>query len=333
MSRLMKRALCLALVGAVWLGASSAPAEAGSITLADLKFGVVNRAEDDDFEFLINAGGTVGSPGYDVSHSTVPGGTHTVTGDTTAGVGDFIVGMIRFTALYAPPGNLVASAGPNERTFVGIFALKVTSTTEGNLFGVPHPIRLTNASVAEWTALGLPLIPANEGTAIMVFDDLDNINATVSDGPDAGDENFAEALATVGGTKLYELGFTGDPDEFWRATGPTGPFAAGYSTVASLGSFNAAVGVVARFNGAPELADIGPPFVTDENISTGDGKAKIAINGDVLGSGSQHGSFPVITDTDVFFMPVPEPASIVLFALGGLGVIGFGRRRLKVQAA
>jgi hypothetical protein len=262
--------------------------------------GVINQLEDDDFETLINAGGTIAAPGA----------------DTSIDVGDFLVGMFRITALYAPPGNPNFDPGdnPGDESFTGIFAAKVTSVTP--LGGGQASFSFTNASLAEWTAIGVPVLPTVDGTALIMFDDPDNIDHTIDD--------LATALATVDGAMLWEFGFDGDGDLGWVATGPDD--VSGFPAFGTGGTFNAALNVTAQGVG-PVLI----PFVN--GFFPGD--SQLFFTGSVSTPGSAVGDgFDVQSDSDAFILPVPEPASMIVWTgMIGAGMFGAYRRRKAAKAA
>jgi hypothetical protein len=277
------------------------PAIADASALSKLKFGVVNELEDDDFETLINAGGTFAAPGA----------------DTVVHAGDFIAGIIRISAIRVPPGGLPIATFPQpSNTFTGIFVQKVIAPplvlAGGAADGVNDVIFSLGApTLAEWGALGLPahLVPVNAGTIGILFDDPDDIDQSLATIP--------AAVATVGGTKLWEIGFLGLGGELWTAATDTADITTAFSVI--TGSFSANVNVTGYFGG---------PLLVPQPVVGG--AADILIRNGSIGAGAPGSAFPVSSDTDLLLIPVPEPGSMILW--GGLAFFGASAARRRRKA-
>jgi hypothetical protein len=304
----------------VWLMSLMALLSIGSnvqaaISLGNIVGGVINELEDDDFDMLVNAGGTLSSPGTDF---IIP-----LTGDNTIDVGDYLAAIVRITGVRVPVGGAqVATATDSEATITAVVFQRIATRlvlAGGAADGINDVIYgFATPTAAEWAAVGMPLalIPSNDSTFIIAFEDADNIDQTTG--------SAATAFATVDGIKLWELGFTGAAGEFWTASSDT--FDIGTSFGVVTGSFTAAINVTGQFAG-PVLV----PFVRP-------GGAVIAdvhlVNGSIgAASPGAFPPFPVSSDVDILIQPVvPEPASLLIWGglLAGAGMWG-RTRRVKVK--
>lgn len=252
-----------------------------------------NLLEDDDYELLVNAGGTVDNPGA----------------DTILNDGDFLAGIFQITSLYEGwakvPANQTAVFPADSETFTGVFLLKVVASGGGP---GAYTFDFAAATNAEWAAVGMPIAPVNDGTALILFDDPDNL--------DAEDTPVSDAIASVDGTKLYE--FT---SAFWSATGFLSNDVSDIPAIGGFGTFQAGLNVLERFNGAPQLAKLGPDA----------GAAFAPYDAAIIGGvdGQSLGDFDAGSDADLFINVVPEPTAIVVWsALGAIG-LAFGWRRRR----
>jgi hypothetical protein len=296
-----KFALSLMCLAALVFTGSIAQA---AITPGNLVGGVINELEDDDFDLHINAGGTIAAPGA----------------DTSLDVGDYLAAIVRITAIRIPLGGAqVATATDVERTFTAVVLQKI-ATRVINAGGVQDgnndvAFTFAPATAAEWTALGFGALqtPSNDTTFAIVFDDPDNINQLAA--------TAALAIATVNGTKLWELGFVAPPGpEFWVANTDTASTATAFGI--TNGNFSAALNVTGQFAGV-QLA----PFIPPGGVAL----AQVHLRNGSFGSATVAGPFPVSSDVDVLIVPIPEPASMVVWAglMAGAGVWVRSRRRVK----
>lgn len=277
----------------------SIQAQAGS-ALTLLEPYVVNELEDADYE-----SGIIGD-------------------DNLVGVDDYLFGMFAVSewvkTLSGP--NAGDTRYPTTDTFVGMFVTKVLTAVEDTdgewdyTFGA--------AEDAVWSALtGGALIPtaASGDTMFIIFDDHDG-PAWVN--PHLGTPaNPVPALATsFNGDELWELGFhDGNSDLFWTAHAVSNDITqiideSDLTTAAALD-------VLETTGGVPLLL---------HNTRWSDVWSHVQLTGrnqfDFQGQSS--GSFALLTDTEMWVVPTPEPGT---FALLGLGLAGFGaaviRRRRK----
>jgi hypothetical protein len=290
--------MCLAVL------ASMASMAQGAITPGNLVPNVINELEDDDFDMLVNAGGTIANPGA----------------NNVLDVGDYLATIVRITALRVPAGGpQIATATDVERTFTAVALQRIATKVAlagGVLDGV-NDVQYTFAppTAAEWTAVTAGLFtPSNNTTFAIVFDDPDNINQLTG--------NALTAFASVDGVKQWEFGFTGAAGEAWRAATDTDNILTSFS-IAS-GSFSAALNVTGQFAG-PQLA----PF-TRPPVGTVLAQLHL-VNGSIISATAAFPPFPVKTDADFEILPVPEPASMVVWGglLAGAGIWARSRRRVK----
>lgn len=267
----------------------SVPVEA-SITLGDLVANLQNELEDDDFEMLVNSGGSVSSPGA----------------DTTLDVGDYLAGIFRIGSLRVPTGGPQAAlAGDTEATITALFLTQVATKTisgpnlpDGTLDVV---LTFTAAPLADWaTVFDVPAnIATASGTIAVLFEDPDNIDQTAGLG----------SFATADGPMAWELGHLGLPGEFWRAQSDTDDVTNAFAT-GTTGPFSANLNVT-KYGIGPQLA---PQAVSG-------GFADVLLRNGSFGSPATGADppFPVSSDVDLLMRPVPEPASIVAW----LGLLSF----------
>lgn len=310
MRKLLVTFLCAAACAVVQGGVASAAA------VDQLVFGL-NRLEDDDFESVVRDSGVQG----------------------VLDEGDRFLGVFKVQNIN---GSQVGNADP---TFTAIFALEAweITTADDPVLGTQTIIRFgalrdaagNNDAIAQWTALnaqiggGLP-IPTSNDTMAMFYDIPSWQSASQSAGADMGD-----AVATFEGTLLWEFGFTGtdadgdgitDEGEFWETRGPPGVLQPGL--VATNSTLR---GSIANFININLLVHHSGPEITKHNHLGFDAPAHLQGQGGFASDQSTRGHFQLVTDTDVFINAVPEPGSLTLLALGGLGLAGFGRRRRNEQ--
>lgn len=253
----------------------------------------LNELEDDDFETHIKFGGTVSSPGA----------------SSIVEEDDYLVGVVRITNFITAGFDPGDTFGDPTLTF--LFAAQVDTAVMNGAGDWDFTFNPLDA--ADWTALGMPVTPDNDGVFGILYDDPDNINEK--------EDDLATALATANGTKLYEFGFTGKAGETWQAT--TSSNDTDDAGLGGFGSFGAFLNVVERFAG-PELI----PMPIDLFFPGAPGEADLAIvNGGLRGPGTTVGDgFDIQSDADFFLNAVPEPNTLAVFAT--IGVVGLvGRRR------
>jgi hypothetical protein len=268
----------------------------------------LNKIEDTDFEVAIDAGNSI-----------------TDTPSTTLDIGDFLVGMYSAQELEIPPGVVKKTFVEGDPTFSAVFAVKVTGKTAlgGGLFD----FTFTNASDAEWGTLGLKALgfdPDVDGTAVMVYDDPNDIDATIPD--DDADTSIDDSIVTVNGTLLWEFGFDGDPDLYWYGSGLPADLTA-LSQVTSTGAVNIGLNMTKQHAGMP-LGPIAIDPLLDPDTTTGDGKVDLIGFDGVAGAPDAVHDWQAITDEDFLLHPVPEPASWLVWA-GLVGLVAFYYRRWR----
>jgi hypothetical protein len=277
----------------------SAQAKA-AITVGSLVPNVQNELEDDDFDMLVNAGGTVAAPGA----------------DTLFNPGDFIAGIVRIGQVRVPPGGpVIASAVQPDATITALVLQKfatVTIPVGGGLADGVNDVNFTFTppTLAEWAAVFGPVagapIATSAGTFAVVFEDPNDISQTSGLG----------SFATPGGTELWEVGFNGTAGELFNATADTADVTTEFATVTGSYSFN--FNVTEQGAGpvlGPQLAGPGPVFAQMLGRNGSIGNAAPGANP----------PFPISTDLDVLITPlqreVPEPVSVLTW-FGLLSICG-----------
>jgi hypothetical protein len=163
------------------------------------------------------------------------------------------------------------------------------------------------------------------GATGTIFDFYENAAVdNLSDIFNCGSRAACEGAAS-NGSNILSLGFTGDVDEYWVATGaPLNPDLTGIPTDQALGNFQFGLGVTASSIGAFEV----PLPVTAPTFGDGSGDDLVGWNGSgsVLGAQGIGADATATSDTDFASTKVPAPSALLLIGLG-LVALGATKRR------
>lgn len=140
-----------------------------------------------------------------------------------------------------------------------------------------------------------------------------------------------EASATDG-TKVVELGFSGDADEYWVSTNtPSKPgIAKNVPQGTGLGTFS--FGVAFLFNSLfNQWVQVDSGCVILPGGCAGDGLVDVNGSGGVSGTKRSTTKYDIFDNVDLVFRPVPEPGTLGMLGIGLVG-LGFFARTRRQQA-
>ena len=262
-------------------------------------------------------------------------------------VGDSLRAFFNFNAFNSPGSNVGGVTGNNQITGVSqIMVIAKSPTVNGvtsYVFG-PDPAFEAQYGAGAMVALYEDPNPTaafdfndpNSPLAPNAIDDgtpgrsVPPSSADVSSGLYATEEAFGATLET--GSLVMTLGFEGAAGEAWLATTLFGfdnilaAFSTGFATTGAL--FN--VGVNVLTNNLPDTIII-------NRVKTGfiggapGGLVDFNISGRVGGVNDLDTAFEASNQFVAAFNAtvVPEPSSVAIWGLGGLGLLAFGRRRIR----
>lgn len=286
-------------VACVALLCVAAPAHASALGLLYKDNVTINHLEDNDWETAIQNDN-----------------------NSTLDVGDYLVGMFEIQLVRDVIPGTKPNVSPTTNTFTGVFLIEIaTKVVSATLVG-GFDFTFTPVAAATWGAVGLGLptpSAAGGGTLGFVFDD--SSSPFVDPNPGGG---LAGALATAtDGIELWEVGFIGDADEIWEATGPD---SFGSFLISDL-DFSAALNVTEAAAGTPLLL---PHNFVYNGVTAPLRFSQWQLTGEFETGGAQDlANFSIKTDTDLYIRPTPEPGSLALIGLGlaALGGVVYRRRR------
>jgi hypothetical protein len=246
--------------------------------------------EDDNGEMIVNNNG--GNP-------------------TQLDVGDYLTGVVeisRILQLQAPFNSAILIGNAGNSHLAATFTTEVVSKTP-------------NGTGWDFT---FAAVGGGAGTIFNFYEDaIDDLNLL------ACANDAACKAAVTDGTLVLEMGFSGDPDEFWvannvttddiallKAAGPASKFGfanfgLGLTGINLLGNFTESQSTVGVEPGAPD----------------GNDKVVWLNSTDILG-GSASTAYQATSDADfVSQVQVPEPTTLALIGLGLLGMSSTLRRK------
>lgn len=253
-------------------------------------------------------------------------------GDGFLDVGDTLRGTFQIGTVEDLSGGggtrILGSGAVNELT--GLFeitvaSLTVTSDPDGSCGADPTCGGGAFSGDEEATYVFAPYAPfaaatgAAAGTMAILWDDpAQNYDRTL------GAIAAIEAGATDG-ARVLEIGFGGDPDEFWVATDAAVDPSIGGSVApgTAVADFNFALSILTNLSGRlfnQVLAGCAPGCPGDNFID-------INGSGEALGTFGTSTAYDLFDNVDLTVRVVPEPATLGLMGLGFLALGGVARRR------